>query len=463
MISGECYYLRVKKSSKKSPGADRKRDKWHLSKKSLGGLAQVYYVKGQDEAVAILRQTGLTSKEDLFFQALRPEDGRPVSRTEEGVSSTVRYWAYDPPTSWESHYQIMRVEVDSKHPTEYLSHTGEEYLLPYQGPGVEYGFLWAEMGKGKLPGEIKEIVKCGCPIRITAEVPHTAKGAGTGVTSAWMITRSIQESAPSIYRIRDKSETEEEAFESSPRKEAPDSKELSDPSVFALRAWGIAEQIKLQRAKLNLLRKDVEERIGIDASLFSKIEEAKKNANPSLNDLTQIAELFDLDVADLISPPVRHCWISPSIRFNKRTDEAGRRPIFEKGPTRKHPIDRSEEGPSTLSIEKPLNDHFVHLQRWCFPENTEWTFKDEPQKLELGDLRWPSSWIVFEGRADIEIEFGSKKVLAPVVSKSVLHVRGGGPQITKIKAIENTIIVQVNYSRDPAKCNCKAPDETDAN
>ena len=430
---------------KKTTGKPSTRERQHLRTNSIGALAREFYENGRDAAGDVLAMLPQSPKAEIFFRHLRPSDGQLVERTEPGAESTVKYFKFDPPPDWENPYQVMQVEVDSTHPTEYLSHTGEEYLLPFEGPGVEYSFYYSEPGSGSMPKEKKMLVKCGRVIRITAEVPHSAGGAGDTSTRAWMITRPIQESAPSVYLDPTTRKAEKPISDGPP--------DWSDPAFYSLRAWGISEQIRLQRVRNNLRIKDVADRIGINPSQLSKIEEAKKYANPSLETLKRIADVLDLDIADLISPPARDFWLSPSIRYENSADRLGRTPLFQKEATRKRLIEKQDQ----KRLRKQWNDHFVHLQQWCFSKGQSYDFPTD----ELGDLRWSSSWIIFEGFARLDIEFEDEIVSEAVLTESVVHVRGGGPRMARIEALEDTVIVQVNYSRDPRGCNCRDADEAD--
>jgi transcriptional regulator with XRE-family HTH domain len=442
---------------------------------SLGAVARDYYLYGPQAAANLLAQVPQDTISEVPFTHLRPKHGQEVMRTESGVKETVRYWMFDPPPDWENPFQIMRVEVDPDHETEYLSHTGEEYLLPFEGQGVLYRFYWAEPGSRELPKKKSVNVECGVALRITAEVPHSATGLGSKKTKAWMITRPIQESAPSIYL-----EPRKRYLKNGPKEETESEKENLDeksgeneensvwenPAIYALRAWGISEQIRLQRVKNNLRIKDVADRIPMNVSHYSKIEEASKTANPTLETLKNIARVLDLRLADLITPPTRESWPSDSILFDADPYPSQRqRALFTYESMRKSLIDVAK-----LPLTSHWNDHFVHLQRWRFAKGEKYDFpepddarpvKERANKEWLGDTRWSSTWIVFEGMAKVLIEFNNETFEEAVLSESVLHVRGGGPRLKRFEASENTVVVQVNYSRDPKMCNCREFDDED--
>lgn len=416
---------------------------------SLGALAREYYERGPKAAAEVLSRVPQARPDETFYQHLRPtpwdEEQRTVHRTEEGTAKTVTYLEFDPPPNWENPYQIMKVEVDPSHETKYLSHTGEEYLLPFDGPGVRYNFYWAEPGKS-LPRPWDVDVQCGEVIRIIAEVPHSATGVGETKTRAWMITRPVQESSLSIYHEGPRREVGKRGRKKTRDTNDNNGPDWSDPATFALRAWGISEQLRLQRVRNNLRVQDVADKIPMNASHFSKIEEAAETANPTLETLKKIADVLDLDLAELISPPIEHSRVSENVRFGGKLGcESNPVPLFRKPPVRRSLIENTKK----LRLEKHWNDHFVHLQRWCFKKGTTYTFEE----ANLGDTRWPSTWIVFEGEAKLVIEFGENRVEEAVLPESVLHIRGGGPKLSAIEARENTVIIQVNYSRNP-RCNC---------
>jgi transcriptional regulator with XRE-family HTH domain len=448
------WYIRSVKRPQKSESTPRKkRERQHFRRDSLGALAREFYEGGWPAFRGVLDYAEISQKPWL----LHLREGKPIARNETGVDDTVTYFGFDPPPEWENPFQVMKVLVDSGQATKYLSHPGEEYLLPIDGSGVEYGFYWADEGSGHLPYPVIERLECQV-ISIAAEIPHTAKRLGAPPTNCWMITRPMQESAPVIYHLDKEKENalvDESSVQGDPALSTDRDPDWSDPAIFALRAWGISEQLKFQRAKNKLTIKRAADRAKIDRSQLSKIEDATPGADPSLTTLRKVADVLDLDIADLLSPPTEKCWISSPIDF--ATSKPGREPLFDQNARQKIWERKAggDGGSRRSALKKPYADHFVHLQKWTFPSDQKKHFVSEREIKELGDLRWSSAWIVYEGLATITIEFGDEVVDVAVLPGSVLHIRGGGPRITKIDPAKDTVILQINYSRDPDKCNCR--------
>jgi transcriptional regulator with XRE-family HTH domain len=296
--------------------------------------------------------------------------------------------------------------------------------VPLSG-AIRYHFFWCDPRKGETaPGKDElETLKPGSIIRINPELPHHAWASVKEGATAWMITRPTSNIGTSIYL-----QTQLEAADLHPTPRRVTEEDLKKPGQYALRAWGLAEKIRLQRFRSNLRIAQVAAHCGIDASHLSRIENAETNV--SLDTLLRIGKFLRIDLDRLMAPEPWAYEVSPLSL--EEYDEA------------------APYGAPLAGVFGPQESfqpsHFLHPIYWKVSAG------QQLDKLKLKDAKFnhPASWIMLSGRAIMDIRRGADSISELVEKDSVLHLRESHPK--KLQALEDSELLQIVYS---GECFCK--------
>jgi transcriptional regulator with XRE-family HTH domain len=373
-------------------------------------------------------------QEENFYVHLRQDNGVKVSRTDATGVYSVNYESFDPPSFWNTPYQLMRVKVGQPQPKVFYYHPGEEFVFPIRGEGVHYDFFWTEPGSKKLPHLYPSkpaLVKEGEGIRIQPQIPHRAWGKGKDETDAWMITRPYDNEAGQIYVAQ----LDTDASQSSSRQIGLVDLERQLPGHYALLAWGISEEIRLKRLRTNRTLAEVADACEIDAAHLSRIEKGITNVN--LETLIKLFRELDINVAKLVALPTEAMCLNENLQMED-DNRIKPKPIFK-------------EPKARISLVKDpitprFKDHFVHPQIWQFPAKTTHTFTEAPNE-------WTTTWVMIQGRALFDLNLDGRNVSEVLDEGNVLHLRQNGAKITEILALADSMMLQIVF--DPLNCHCR--------
>jgi transcriptional regulator with XRE-family HTH domain len=410
---------------------------------SLGYLERSFFLKGTNaegnfEAADDFEKVFTRPFAENFYTHLRRDSGVEVARTDaSGIENVhnVHYESFDPPSFWNSPYQLMRVKVGRPKPKVFYYHPGEEFVLPIEGEGVCYDFFWTEPDSRKLPEVYPSasdpvVVRERQAIRIQPQIPHRAWGAGRQETDAWMITRPLENEAGQIYVAQ----SDRVLNQSNSRQVELTELQKNLPGHYPLLAWGISEEIRLKRLRTNRTIADVAAACEIDSAHLSRIEKGLTNVN--LETLVRLFQELDINVARVAAPPREAKRLGIDLQWHDGLGP-GPTPVFEEPEPRIELV--------FDPIPRRLMDHFIHPQLWQFPANSPQSLANEPNQ-------WPTTWVIIQGRVLVDIEFGDRKVTEVLDKDGVLHVRENGAKINNVVALEDSLVLQILFDHEHCVC-----------
>ncbi len=405
-----------------------------LRSNSLGYLERIVFDEDVSQAMHAFEKVFTHSYEENFYVHLRQDSGVKVSRTDATGVSSVHYESFDPPSFWNTPYQLMRVKVGQPQPKVFYYHPGEEFVFPIRGEGVHYDFFWTEPGSNELPHLYPSepvLVKEREAIRIQPQLPHRAWGKGMSETDAWMITRPYDNEAGQIYVAQ----SDRDASQSSSRQIELVDLEKQLPGHYALLAWGISEEIRLKRLRTNRTIAEVADACAIDAAHLSRIEKGITNVN--LETIVKLFRELDINVAKLVALPTEVMCLTENLQW-RDVNGIESKPVFTEPKARINLV----KDP----IPPRVIDHFIHPQIWQFPASTT------PHSFSKASNEWTTTWVMIEGRALADLEFDGRKASAVLDEENVLHLRGKGAKITQLLALVDSLMLQIVF--DPYECHC---------
>jgi transcriptional regulator with XRE-family HTH domain len=373
---------------------------------TLGWLANVYFAQGRDAAQTALRAIAPAPRLHAVVK-----QGRATWRTDGEERDGISYETFNPPAFWETPYSILRVTFQPRAKHDFMFHHGEEFLAPIEG-AVTYHFFWSG-GQGPARRVLLDApVMPGKLIAIDPQTPHHTWAAGDRTAEAWMIMRDASNRAVSISTDPDVTARADRYAVSRRASE----EQLTDPSHYALIAWGLLERIRSHRERARLTIAELAVRCDLDAGQLSRVEAGK--ANLSLEALVRIARFLQINVADLVPPERDQPW-----RIAPLAGSAGAlTPVF----------DRTAAGPHLMHL------HVLEL--------------DANDALEIGAGADPfeySSWIMLAGKTLFEFSEGAARTGDLVEPANVMHFRSLLP--VRIRALETSRLLRVTYS---SVCTC---------
>ncbi|MDX1568303.1 MAG: helix-turn-helix transcriptional regulator [Longimicrobiales bacterium] len=377
---------------------------------TLGWLADLFYSGSEGEAAANLKE----HLPDAAFgdrYVVGPSDAPRVLRTDAPESVGISYHSYNPPAIWGAGYSVMRVTFPPSVPTEFMSHAGEELLVPISGQ-VQYQFFWAP--PGRAPGREK-LARPATPfemIRINPQIPHHTWSV-EGSAEAWMIFRDVSE-VPAAISL-DPSLPTRGPVQLHPRTLSRE--DLLDPSRYALTAWGISERTRLHRERAGLGVQELAALADVDPAQLSRLEAGTRNL--SLDALLRVARVLRIPLLDLIETSR---W---------RFDRSGSVEVPE------------GERPTPVLGRPPGLRHWLHPTRIRLTDG--WQGRIEPERrFSAGDF---TTWIVLEGRLVLSRDDTAQGSL--LSTGTVVHFRTDEPRT--VETLDECRILQVT---DSGNCTC---------
>jgi transcriptional regulator with XRE-family HTH domain len=371
---------------------------------TLAWLEQIYLRDGRKAAADAFSKTRYDAPSQIF-EVHGPHDGKKVLRTDSVEADRIHYLDFSPQPSIEHRYSILKVDVEPEGTKDtFMYHAGEEVLFPVNGEGQEDRAVYYELHNPLFSAEQREVyVKHGEIIWINSSIPHRNKVVGKpkGAIKVWMVMRDIRETAAAISLPLPRSGIQ---AHTDPRRVTEE--DLNIPGRFALIAWGLAEQLELQRQTNGLRISDVATACAIDPSHLSRVENG--NANVSLESLNALAKYLSLNLKELIAPvlePPRKC----------------------KFPTIGKKFEKTDLG---------LNPTSLDVSCWSIPRS----FNIDAN--QLGETP-PTSWILSKGRVVLDYEDNGKMTGYLLDEGGVAHFM---PNVLKsIQALEPSQLVGVRY------------------
>ena len=379
--------------------------------RTLGWLAETKFREGEPRARQEFKEL-VPEAVVRPYSVVKPGDAHAVVRTDvQHERDGITYISFNPPAFWEARYSVAFVHFKPVIKDDYLSHSGEELIVPVAG-NVVYRFYWSN-GTGR-PKEEEVELRPDTIGRIHSQVPHHTWAAGKDGASAWMIFHHFSEVATASLLDSKPDAPTVEAPEP-PGRIKPDL--LDKPGRYALVAWGIAERVRFARVRANLSIAQLAKACGIDSSLLSRLETA--NTNISLDALIRVAQFLHLDLAQCIGSD---SWASEKESLIKK-------------------------GSGLVGLGNSTKNWVLRPGVWHLTANRR-IDADELQKAYPQGVM--SSWIVLSGRIVVDLPDGDSDILN---SGCVLHLRESVPQ--QIQALAETRLLVVYCSpNDAAKVSC---------
>jgi transcriptional regulator with XRE-family HTH domain len=393
----------------------------------ITGLALVEHLYLRMGAPPALRQFEQQLGGDQSQRAFALCDvGKPAVGTHVVPSDEISFESFNAPASWNAGYSIQRVHFGPKVKADFISHPGEELLIPEQGT-VAYHFFWSPGGTSLGRLVLSPAVGVGQILRANPQIPHHAWGVD-GTATAWVVYRHtmhspiamVLEHPPSVVLPGDYEATWERPSESHllrhPHHRRMSASTLSKPGIYALVAWGISEAIRDARLRAGLTPTDLAMQAGVDPSSISRLEDAK--ANISLEMLHRVCDVLRIGISSSMESGNWVCErndIVPS-----RLDS--------------HPV-----------VHVPKGLHYLHPFVLSLA-------KGDRRLVPAGAMTVPeglSSWILLNGRilAELPESMGTKSMVLD--AGNVLHFRRPGEIL--IRALAQSTLIRIAYS---TVCEC---------
>lgn len=381
---------------------------------TLGWLTNVFFTQGRDAAESALR--AIVPAPGLHAVV---KVGRATWRTDVEERDGISYENFNPPAFWETPYSILKVRFLPRAKDDFMFHHGEEFLVPLSG-GVSYHFFWSG---GQAPAArvlMDAPVQVGSILSIDPQTPHHTWAAGEGPADAWMIMRDASNRAVSISVDPDMKSRGDLARVS--RRVSAD--QLTDPSHYALVAWGLIERIRSHRERARLTITELAVRCELDAGHLSRVEAGK--ANLSLEALVRIARFLQINVSDLVPARLDRPW-----RVNALSGTPGAlTPLFGARAGRPH----------------LMHTHVLELAAG-----------DASEVAAGADPFQYSSWIALSGRTLFEFTEETTHTGELVERGNVIHFRRAMP--IRIRALDSSRLLRLTYS-SVCTCGPQTPDST---
>jgi transcriptional regulator with XRE-family HTH domain len=357
--------------------------------------------------------------------------GQPAVGTHTLPGDEISFESFNPPATWNAGYSIQRVRFGPKVKSDFISHPGEELLIPAQGT-VAYHFFWSPGGSSLGRLVLSPAVTEGQVLRVNPQIPHHAWGV-EGDATAWVVYRHSMNSPIALVMERTPSaavpnlyEEVWERLKDSPPLRHPhhrrmSASSLSRPGTYALVAWGIAESIRDARLRAGLSPTDLAQQVGIDPSSISRLEDAK--ANISVEMLHRVCDVLRIGMSHSMESG---SWVC------ERNDIAA-----------------SQQDANTI-LHVPRGQHYLHPFVLTLKKG-EHRIAPAGVITELDGL---CSWIVLNGRLLVELpeSMGAKSMVLD--AGNVLHFRRPGEIM--IHALTQSTMVRIAYST-VCECNGNIP------
>ncbi len=386
------------------------RKKQNRKQLTVAALQELYCAEGFAEARAAFESEAPAAGN---WAIVKPGAGSASRRTEVVDEAAIAYEDYSPPAPWQPPYAVLLGSLAAARRPDYVSHTGEELIVPTQGK-IRFHAYYSPGGKNPKELVLDDLAP-GWMMRLNPHVPHHAWGVGQRAR-AWLIMRDANNTESAISVVP---EVKTSAKPVVGIHESQDgnltAEELQEPGRYALLAWGLAGKIKSYRERADLRIKDVAAACGIDHAHLSRIENGATNV--SVEALIRIAKYLRVDVGE----------------------------FFREGPWLNIVEPLAGTLPSgTRSYEhrclRPQSAHLLHGKSIGIAA-------DDRFEVDAPGAEGPSmsSLLLLGGRAIVEVD-KKAELLDP---GAVLHLRG--KTSATIKALEDCQFMQVTFS---TRCSC---------
>jgi transcriptional regulator with XRE-family HTH domain len=382
---------------------------------SLAALEEQYFSGGIEAARAGFE--GMADKRN-DWAVIKTGQGTSSRRTDLSENSGISYVNYSPPAFWQPTYAVLHATLDPTPQADYVSHAGEEIVVPTEGK-IRFHVFWSP-GKKKPENHLLKEISFGSVLRLNPEVPHHAWGDGRQA-KAWFLIRHASNTETAVSRDLDMAPSNRTKYHSSTKILTADY--LKKPGRYALMAWGLAAKIKGYRERADLTIKKVAIACGIDHAHLSRIESG--DTNISIGILLRLATYLRVDIGEFFTAQPWCNYI----------DELK--------------LSQSSSRSVSCHLSAPISKHLLHATSEFIPEHATDTL---PIKKDMQDEDM-SSYIALSGRVIVEIN-GVEEILGP---GAVMHLRGR--QKANIQALSDSMLLQIIYSRS---CSCVIPQHKSA-
>lgn len=399
----------------------------------FGGL---FFEQGVDATERAIRQQWPNYATGTY-RILREDDGARTIRTGVRKDDRTEYVAFNAPSLWEPPYAVLKVRVPAKARKDYFhSHVGEELLVPRRG-AFRYHHFWTQ--GGEPPQRVLgDAFRVGQIVRINPQVPHQGWADGDDHAEGWMILRDIGGNATAISSPNPSDSPLDRGLDPDADDRGKASKqrgvensgstfsetELQEPQRYALAAWGVGAQIRVQRERAHLTRADVGRRCGFDPSHLLRIENGSTNVSFAI--LKKIVDYLGIDLPASIRDSL---WHSYATQLRGTTRSIMRKP-----------------GSKSVAMNSVGHAHMLHPG--CIELKAEST---DIKSDNVGNTqRWFVSWIVLAGKGVVDIPVTGDRTVPEILQGGyVAHFRRYMPQ--RLTALEPLHILTITYSDS---CSC---------
>jgi transcriptional regulator with XRE-family HTH domain len=413
-----------------------------LRKGTLAWLAQEWFAGGHTQ-IRDMIERATPGRLGGRWLVVRAGDGEPAARagvSPEGTDGApaapaVSYRAYGPPPLWGSRYAILRATVRTERPSRFLSHTGEELVIPCGDGAVQQESIWTPGGESPRRWRLASPLGRGQLLRNNPFIPHRVWSCGEDTTDVWMVLRDSSESVRSIS-TDGRTGAGGELLDS--RLHFLDEDAAREPINYALLAWGISPLTRLLRQRADIALKELADRCAMDAGQLSRLESADPRANLQLDAFTRIATELGIPIASLVE---HSTWLVARGDLTAPPDAVAADAATADAVTADAVTARSVLPPPA---GRP---HMLHPYRIAAPAG--WSGPVDPPTLAARTAPLQSSWIVLAGTARLHLPGEAREI---VDEGDIIHFRQTAP--THLDAISDFSAVQIVYATD---CACDAP------
>jgi transcriptional regulator with XRE-family HTH domain len=408
----------------------------------LSDQPEVYSKSGQLSGLALVEQLYLRSGSGPAQQHLERllsvdqsshgfslcDVGQPALGINILPSDDMDYESFSPPPSWNAIYSVNRVRFGHKPKTDFISHAGEELIIPTQGE-VAFHFFWSPGGSRVGRFLLTPAVAEGQMLRINPQIPHHA-WAATKEAAAWVVFRHALNSPIAAVIEQDSlAITGPQALRESPaavssvvqnlHRRRFDANTLSKSGTYAMIAWGISQMIREARLKAGLTPTDLARQACVDPSSISRLEEARANVSVEL--LSKVCNILRIGMSQCVESG---SW------------------VFERNSIETQQLNNE-------IVRVPAGHHYLHSTIVRLAKN-------EQKLVPTGSSVEPeplSSWIILSGRLLLELPQVMNAKSIVLETGNVLHFRKNGE--VKVHALSSATFVRISYSRI---CECNGKD-----
>lgn len=378
---------------------------------TVASLAEILYKSGPKAVVdELVRHWGKVSGDT----SLIPPDHRDAVERRGREETGDQYYDYSPPTLWQPPYQVLRVRFKRGKKSEFMTHVGEEVIIPVSEGGIVYSMLMPDVGAEGFALKRVDLAPLhkGEIMRVQPAVPHYT-GCDKETAEAWVAFRDLGFSAVAIRSKKPLGL----GLEARVRGEAH---YRENPDLYCMAAFGVSERIRLFRDTAGLQISELARMAELDRAHLSKVESA--DSNISILKLKNIGEQLGFDPSEAFR---RELWGHKRAKL------------------------KSTPGPHPAAISDHNPRHYLHIRYLNLRAGEEYKQDLLPGQERLLDTM--SSWIALRGAARFFIADRLDQGVM-VDAGAVLHLRK--PEKLKVCAVESAQFLEITFS---PLCVCDRP------